>query len=160
MTEKSGVMGNVVSESERHFGEFLALIQDMQTLAREIVDPICAKHGINRLSLVMLNELSRNPNLSPTKLSEFLNVQRTNLTTQCRKLEEKGFVRRIQSQSDKRSCSLAVTEKGQQVLDEIRGAIFETEKQISALIPEEVRENFERSLRAMRESLAVIVSNL
>ncbi|EOL7603970.1 MarR family transcriptional regulator [Escherichia coli] len=57
--------------------------------------------------------------LSPTELSEKLDVSRTNITRVCDSLEKFGFIRRMESKEDRRSKNIYLTPDGDLFLQKI-----------------------------------------
>ncbi|WP_306414135.1 MarR family transcriptional regulator, partial [Escherichia coli] len=77
--------------------------------------------GINDTTLMVLALLSSADNfcLSPTELSEKLDVSRTNITRVCDSLEKFGFIRRMESKEDRRSKNIYLTPDGDLFLQKI-----------------------------------------
>ncbi|ENW8861700.1 TPA: MarR family transcriptional regulator [Escherichia coli] len=79
------------------------------------------KGGINDTKLMVLALLSSADNffLSPTELSEKLDISRTNITRVFDSLEKFGFIRRMESKEDRRSKNIYLTPDGDLLLQKI-----------------------------------------
>ncbi|EPQ9291768.1 MarR family transcriptional regulator [Escherichia coli] len=77
--------------------------------------------GINDTKLMVLALLSSADNffLSPTELSEKLDISRTNITRVFDSLEKFGFIRRMESKEDRRSKNIYLTPDGDLLLQKI-----------------------------------------
>lgn len=116
--------------------ELFAIACDMPKMLHETMVPVCQRHGLTLQQLHVLVELTRMPGQTAGQLSDRTGILRTNFSSVCRKLEDRGLVERQRNQADKRSLQLRVTDEGRALLegidDEIRrryGAAFESEPQ-------------------------------
>ena len=55
--------------------------------------------------------------VTPSMISEFFSITKPSVTAQVSELIRKGYLRKRQSQMDKRSYTLELTEKGKELLD-------------------------------------------
>lgn len=81
------------------------LLQLCMRVTKKLTDNINSSlkvDGINDTTLMVLALLSSADNfcLSPTELSDKLDVSRTNITRVCDSLEKFGFIRRMESKED------------------------------------------------------------
>ena len=84
--------------------------------------------SISMIELSILETVERNPNCMMKKVSELLGLPKSTLTSAVKRLEAKGYLRRSQSDSDKRAYNLELTEWGAQAQTEhreIEKSIFE-----------------------------------
>ena len=80
------------------------------------------------IELSILETVERYPNCMMKKVSELLGLPKSTLTSAVKRLEAKGYLRRSQSDSDKRAYNLELTEWGVQAQTEhreIEKSIFE-----------------------------------
>ena len=87
-------------------------------------------------------------------LSESLRIDKSYLSRMLRKLENKGFIRKLPSRSDGRANDLALTEKGIQV---IRNLNMRSDRQIGSLLyalTAEQREEIRASMETIRAQFA------
>ncbi|EHL1154886.1 MarR family transcriptional regulator, partial [Escherichia coli] len=100
------------------------LLQLCMRVTKKLTDNINSSlkvDGINDTTLMVLALLSSADNfcLSPTELSEKLDVSRTNITRVCDSLEKFGFIRRMESKEDRRSKNIYLTPDGDLFLQKI-----------------------------------------
>lgn len=116
--------------------ELFSITCSLQKIMHETMAPICQQHGLTLQQLHVLVELIRTPALTAGQLSDRTGILRTNFSSVCRKLEDRGLIERQRSQTDKRSLMLQVTDEGRELLASIDeevharyGAAFESEPQ-------------------------------
>lgn len=100
------------------------LLQLCMRVTKKLTDNINSSlkgDGINDTTLMVLALLSSADNfcLSPTELSEKLDISRTNITRVCDSLEKFGFIRRMESKEDRRSKNIYLTPDGDLFLQKI-----------------------------------------
>ena len=113
---------------------FFDVACDMQKLLHDLVAPACQRNGLTLQQMHVLVELVSAPGQTSTQLSERAGILRTNFSSVCHKLEERGLVERRRSAVDKRAFELQLTEAGRALLldvdAEVRrryGSAFESE---------------------------------
>jgi DNA-binding MarR family transcriptional regulator len=81
-----------------------------------------APHGLtpNQMRLVAI---LRDRKLTMTGLGTFLELEKSSVTTLVDRAEERGFVRRVRSESDRRSMIVQLTDRGRRLDDRLRRAI-------------------------------------
>ena len=100
----SNVVGYLLRRSHNAFqGYWMATFRDSTT-------PITPVQG------GMLVVLSDNPGLSQTALARMMKVEGPTLMQSIDRLEEQGYLQRLRRIGDRRSYSLQLTERGQEVL--------------------------------------------
>jgi putative acetyltransferase len=75
----------------------------------------------------LLTLLERGEPISITTLSSHLQIDRTNVSRLCKKMEDLGEIRRVEDPSDKRSSLVTLTERGQTLarhVDESSAAFY------------------------------------
>ena len=65
--------------------------------------------SISMIELSILETVERYPNCMMKKVSELLGLPKSTLTSAVKRLEAKGYLRRSQSDSDKRAYNLELT---------------------------------------------------
>lgn len=93
--------------------EFVCISRDLHRLAHKVIAPICHKHGITIQQMYVLMELRIEPHQTVSRLSDKVGILHTNFPQVCRKLEIKGLLKRTQSETDRRSYILSLTEEGE-----------------------------------------------
>lgn len=99
--------------------EMFAIACDLQKMLHDTMMPICQQHGLTLQQLHVLMELTRTPGLTAGQLSDRAGILRTNFSSVCRKLEDRGLIERQRNQEDKRSLQLRVTDEGRALLTEV-----------------------------------------
>lgn len=105
--------GQTKEKALRH--EFVCISRDLHKFAHSVIAPICHKHGITMQQMYILMELRMEPRQTVSRLSDRVGILHTNFPQVCRKLESQGLVRRTQSETDRRSFILSLTEEGEQL---------------------------------------------
>lgn len=103
--------------------ELFVVTYDVQKILHETMAPICQQHGLTLQQMHVLMELMRMPGLTAGQLSDRAGILRTNFSSVCRKLEDRGLIERQRSQTDKRSLRLRVTDEGRALLAGIDGEV-------------------------------------
>ncbi len=120
-----------------------------------VFNPIFATHGLTMLQARALMELKRVPEPHTIgNLAQNIYAAETNISTLCKKLENKGLVKRVRDQVDERVVNVVLTEKGMETVRELddmldqRIARHLEEEQDEVL--EEIIKGFERFNRLMQ----------
>ncbi|WP_435172090.1 MarR family winged helix-turn-helix transcriptional regulator [Paenibacillus glycanilyticus] len=79
----------------------------MEKSERKITD-----FGLNNQQHVMLSLIIRHPFPSPTELAEKMEITKSAVSQQLKKLERDGYIKKIQDAHDKRVFSIGLGEKG------------------------------------------------
>jgi len=95
--------------------------------------------------------ICRCPGISQERLAEELGVNKSNVARTLACLEQNGYVQRKTSQQDKRVLQVFPTEKTQEVLPRIRGALQDWNTYLTADFSEEEMALFDRILDQMVE---------
>ncbi|MEG0016402.1 MAG: MarR family transcriptional regulator [Gordonibacter sp.] len=116
--------------------EMFSATCSLQRDMHEVMAPVCQQCGLTLQQLHVLVELLRMPGLTAGQLSDRTGILRTNFSSVCRKLEDRGLIERQRSRADKRSLELRVTQEGRALLanvdEEVNrryGKVFESEPQ-------------------------------
>lgn len=98
---------------------FFDVACDMQKLLHDLVAPACQRNGLTLQQMHVLVELVSAPGQTSTQLSERAGILRTNFSSVCHKLEERGLVERRRSDRDRRAFELRATDEGRELLARI-----------------------------------------
>jgi DNA-binding MarR family transcriptional regulator len=102
----------------------------MRTMAEDQITP--GQFGV-------LTLIDRNPSLNQSALARVLGIERSTMVAVIDRLEERRFVARHESVSDRRSNVLGLTERGKALLAAVKPKVRRHEKRIAAgLEPGEV----------------------
>lgn len=126
---------------------FFGVACDMQKLLHDTVVPVCQQNGLTLQQMHVLLELVGTPGQTSTQLSERAGILRTNFSSVCHKLEERGLVERRRSDRDRRAFELRATDEGRELLARIDADI---KRRYGAAFENEPPETFETILAGFR----------
>ena len=121
----------------------MALIGRIIRLSAQLTEEMSrtfARHGLNGASFDMLATLLRSgpPHaLSPNQLLETMMVTSGTMTNRIDQLVKDDLVSRIENANDKRSVLVQLTSKGHQIIDAAVTDHVDTQKKLTASLPEE-----------------------
>ena len=102
----------------------------------------CKKYNILYMDAHLLLSIEESKGISePTKLSEELLIPKQSITSMLDKLEKKGYILRTHSEKDRRKINISLTDCGRKIVNTIRLALNETEKDILKQINKEEMDN-------------------
>jgi DNA-binding MarR family transcriptional regulator len=115
-----------------------------------------ARHDLDRASFDVLATLRRSNaehSLTPAGLMRSSMVTSGAISQRLDRLEARGLVTRMPSETDGRGVRVTLTEQGLQLIDTVLPAHIETENQLLAGLSAAEREQFVDLLRTLLESL-------
>jgi DNA-binding MarR family transcriptional regulator len=115
-----------------------------------------AKHGLDRASFDVLATLRRSDpphRLTPTGLMRASMVTSGAITQRLDRLEARGLVARIPSESDGRGVHVQLTAEGRALIDRALPDHVDTEKRVLAALSAAQREELAGTLRTLLQSL-------
>ena len=121
----------------------MALIGRIIRLSAQLTEEMSrtfARHGLNGASFDMLATLLRSgpPHaLSPNQLLETMMVTSGTMTNRIDQLVKDDLVSRIKNANDKRSVLVQLTSKGHRIIDAAVTDHVDTQKKLTASLPEE-----------------------
>lgn len=108
---------------------------------------------LNRSQASILFTLHQRSSMSQKELAESLNMTPPSITSAIRKMEQEGYIRRRQDESDQRVMRLALTEKGAACVENVKRVADEMHELIfRGMSPEEIL-LFRRLLLQINENL-------
>lgn len=114
----SGLVGYNLRRSDVYMRE-----QFLRTLADWDIRP-------SQYSVMTL--IASNSAVTQSGIAEALSIQRPNLVGIVLRLEKRGLIRRVVSESDRRSQVLSLTPRGARLLEELNGVIAAMDRRITA----------------------------
>jgi len=99
-----------------------------------------SKFKVRPVQYGVLTVIERNPGLKQTHICSALGIRRANFVTLLNNLEHRGFVKRGRAINDQRANALYLTEKGKQLMLELRKANKAHEDRIAAGLSRENRD--------------------
>jgi DNA-binding MarR family transcriptional regulator len=100
-----------------------------------------------RFATLML--IGHNPGISQTALSRANGRDKSTLTPLLADLVRRGLVRRTQANGDRRSYQLALTRRGERLLQQLAACAHEHERKLDTVIGDRSRGSFLRILRKL-----------
>jgi len=131
------------------------LIHDVSRLRRTVFDQRMKPRGITRSQWWVLTNLSRHEGVALTQveLARLLDVGKVTVGGLIDRLEENGLVVRTPDPMDRRSKRVSVSQKGQELVQEMQSIAIEINEAIMAGITPEQH-------RVLVEALSIMKSNL
>lgn len=106
---------------------------------RHFAATVAAREDITPGLLGMLQVIAANPGIGQSRLAEVMEVDRSAIFKVANQLEARGLIVREQSEHDRRSSCLRLTEAGRAALARMEAAVVAHEKEFtSVLSPEEL----------------------
>ena len=104
---------------EESVGRLLYLTTQAMTLhAEKVLRP----YGLTVEQFILLKNISENDALSQNQLCEIVEKSAANVTRILDRLEKKDFVKRKQNPADRRSTILVLTNRGKEMVEEVRSS--------------------------------------
>lgn len=87
------------------------------------LEPVFKEHGLSSIEFDILATMRRNEaEVTPTELYHTLMLSSGAVSTRIEQLVKRGFVQRIASEEDRRSCKVTLTQKGVELVDKVLNA--------------------------------------
>jgi DNA-binding MarR family transcriptional regulator len=80
------------------------------------LEAVLAEEDLTRMSWLVLTGIGEDDVRSPSELAEYIGITRPAASRLLKRMEARGFVRRMDGEADGRSVGLALTEAGEAVL--------------------------------------------
>ena len=110
--------------------------------------------GLSISRYYALHHIAANPGLSPSRLSQLMFCDKSNITRLLQALESDGYVERRQHEQDGRIQRLYLTERGARLHSEACAAHMDTIEQRLAVLPEPASEQLAVGLAQLNRRLA------
>lgn len=105
-------MGIVVEKHEELFVSIRKIIRAIDIRSRKL----SKEAGVTGPQLIILQELGRVKGITAKEVSTNVNLSQATVTNILDRLESKGFIKRIRSESDRRRVALFLTDEGKESL--------------------------------------------
>jgi Transcriptional regulators len=96
-----------------------------------------SKFGIGAGQYLFLLNLYENDGITQEELTKKVRLDKATTARAIKKLEDEGYVRRIKKESDKRAYRLELTEKAEQIKDDVYSIMNEWESEIRMCFTDE-----------------------
>ncbi|KPU45190.1 organic hydroperoxide resistance transcriptional regulator [Oxobacter pfennigii] len=135
-----------------NISEFKNIIWDYTRKINEntnkIFSPLCEQYGLTMLQVRILMELYKYESHSIGSLAEGIYVAGANISSMCKKLEHMDLLKRVRNQQDERVVTVALTQKGNEIVS--RMDKFLNEK-ILQNIDEKAEETFDDIISGIKK---------
>lgn len=98
--------------------------------------------GITRGNYVVMYFINENPGITQAELADITQKDRNVVTKTIDKLEEKGFVKRVRGEKDRRSFTLFLTDSGERIVSDYWHILIDGEAELLGKLSAEEQEIF------------------
>ncbi len=148
-----------VFDKERAHDTFFGMLQT-DRLHRSVVEDFLSVLGIHRSQHLTLLYLSKSENCPSQKaIAEHFKISPAAVTVTLKKLEEGGYILRSSVEKDSRYNSIALSEKGKEVVAQSRKLFEETDIAMFSEFTDEEYELFNRCINKMMDGLTKFRQN-
>ena len=112
------------------------------------------RYGLSVSRYYVLHHIAGNPGLSPSRLSQLMFCDKSNITRLLQGLEADGYVTRHAHERDARVQRLFLTDKGQRLHDQVCAAHMDSIQERLSPLPSEAGEQLETALAFLKNALA------
>lgn len=102
---------------------------------------------------IVLMYVGRNPGLNQSELNDLLCLEKTNISRILKALEERDLIEKRLNSIDKRNYRIYLSQKGEEVLDRLKGIFNEVWREHLQGVSEEELEIFRRVLDKILENI-------
>jgi DNA-binding MarR family transcriptional regulator len=131
----------------------LYLIKQLELVVRSRLETVTRDVGLTVPQYTAMTVLERRPGLTSAQLAKNSFVRAQTMGQVTNELESRGLIVRHEDPGNQRRQPLSVTEKGQQLLDELAPAVEQIEAQMVAALPRAEIRRFREALRSCRYAL-------
>jgi len=110
------------------------------------------KFGIGSGQYIFLLNLYRNSGITQEELTDIVKLDKATTARAIKKLEEEGYVSRVKKENDKRAYRLELTEKAQNIKEEVYSIMDQWENKVRSCLTQEETEELINLLSKLRNS--------
>lgn len=122
----------------------------------KIFSPIGEKYGFTMLQLMILFELFHHNCHTVGSLASNICMAEGNLSVMCKKLEQRGFVRRVRNRDDERVVQVMLSDMGEKTILEIELYLNQRFEEELSLLDESSHEEIIKGLDKLNILLAIM----
>lgn len=111
-----------------------------------------SKFGIGAGQYVFLLNLYKNSGITQEELTEKVKLDKATTARAIKKLEDEGYVSRVKKESDKRAYRLELTEKAENIKEEVYSIMEQWENKVRSCLTKEETEELINLLSKLRNS--------
>ena len=136
--------------TKEEFYDLSALTVKMnERIAHHLVEHLDT--DLTKIQIAIMMEISQNQPLSITELSDRLNMNYGNTSSQCKVLETKSYILRKRDEADERYVKLSISQKGQAIVEQIDQWLENFLSKVSALYSADEWEELFHFTKAFKE---------
>lgn len=136
-------------EGYQHIGKYIGEIHRSSCM---YFSKRFSKFEIGSGQYLFLLNLYKNPGITQEELTEKVKLDKATTARAIKKLEDKGYVRRIKKECDRRAYMLELTEKAEQIKEEVFLIMEEWEDKIRNCFTNEESEELMKLLNKLSKS--------
>lgn len=110
------------------------------------------KFGIGSGQYIFLLNLYRNSGITQEELTDIVKLDKATTARAIKKLEEEGYVSRVKKENDKRAYRLELTEKAENIKEEVYSIMNQWESKVRSCLTQEETEELINLLSKLRNS--------
>lgn len=142
-------MNNDKHEFARKIVRYIARLERQR---RYYLDEHLSKYHLQGSMFMIILFLDKNPGVSQDVLSDYLLIDKSGVTRRLCKLENLGYIKRLQSENDRRQNRLYLTEEGKALLPVIRALLSQWRNKVTADMNECEQKELLRLLELMEKN--------
>lgn len=154
MTTEQGAAGSRRGVEDRYDGtSILYLVKQVELAVRSHLENTVRPHGLTSLQYTALSVLEQHPGITSAALARNSFVRAQTMAQMTSFLVEAGLIRKQRDCANARQHLLHLTERGQEVLDELRGPVRDLEDLMTSELTRMEVGQLRAALRACRRAL-------
>lgn len=147
------------NEYSKNIFEFsLQVIKMEELMGNQLVESL--DHRLTRIQVGLMRTIYVHQPLSMTELSDFVFMNYGNTSTQCKKLEAAGYLRRERNKDDERFVELYLTEQGEEAILNLQEWLDDFQSRVSQEFTSEEWEEMREHLKVLGKLVDVSISVL
>ncbi|WGL51345.1 MarR family transcriptional regulator [Nocardioides sp. BP30] len=131
----------------------LYLMKQVELAVRAELDELARPVGLTALQYTALTVLERHPDLTAAHLARLSFVTAQSMADMVTALLDRGLIERHRDPADRRRLVIALTAEGQRLLDDLRPAVVDLERQMLSLMSASEADALRRAVELCRRAL-------
>src|SRR5690625_512054 len=123
--------------------ELLKVFMQLKNNIIDLISPATHKYGLNLLDVLVLFSISKRNDLTIGDVYRSMNLNQGNLSSMCKKMEEKGYLIRSRNKKDQRTVVLEITDRGEETLNNINREFEKLHKIIEEIPQDDIKDSVE-----------------
>jgi len=139
-------------DRQEYARDIVRCIARLERQRRRYLDEHLSDKKLHGSMFLMMLFLDRSPGSMQEDLCSFLGIDKSGIARKCRRMEDLGYLRREQSQQNRRQNRLYITDSGRELLPRIRELLSEWRDIVTDGMDEREQEQLLRLLELMMEN--------